>query len=850
MLEISSFKIENMESGYVTDETNPRFSWSVSSERNETEIKKAVLAVNGWSVTTLEQAATAYAGPTLKPFSKYRAEIAVYTEDGEKAGASLDFETGFLGEAFTGKWITDGGYLFKESRVSPIPMVFRKKAMLEKKIVEARLYATAIGIYRFSCNGKRVGRDYFTPGFTSYKYNLQYQTYDITDLLYEGENLLVCTVTGGWAVGSFGFTRKNRITANRQALLAEMRVKYEDGTEEIIPTDESWEVTLSGRLRSADLYDGEEYDASISDSTIIFHGTSEEKVKADPVIKAAYGVPVRSHEEFEPKSVAEVGDEIIYDFGQNFAGIVRMRIDGRKGETITVRHAEILKNDGTLNTDFLRTAKARIVYVCKEGKQEYSPNFTYMGFRYVSVTGIPKDRIDIKALALYSSVEETGEFSCSHEMLNRLQENIKWGAKSNFMEIPTDCPQRDERMGWTGDIALFAPTACFNFNMESFLEKWLRDMRAEQIPTGGIPNTVPSQGFGFPVTMPFMAVDFWGDASVLVPWALYRKNGDKKILSDNYDMMKKYVKACKRWAGLLSFGDRRYIWNTLHTLHFGDWVAPDVPLMSDWQKRSKWTATASLANTSRILSKIARILGKEEDTEYFEKIYVRTSKAYINVFTDKKGKLLKEFQTAYVLPIYFGMFDEKTVKTAAANLAEMVKRSDHTIGTGFPGTPYILFALADNGQKETAFKMLLNTKCPSWLYEVKTGATTIWERWDGLDENGNCPIGDDGTDSMISYNHYASGAVGDFLYRRVAGIEALEAGYRQFKIEPVTGGGLTEAKAKLICPYGVIASEWKIEDNIFSIKVQIPVGSECKLIMPDKEIHRLKNGKYEFSSLL
>ncbi|SHJ57905.1 alpha-L-rhamnosidase [Pseudobutyrivibrio xylanivorans] len=743
------------------------------------------------------------------------------------------------------KWITDGEYVFKEKKISPVPMVFRKSFEISKKVVSAELYSTALGTYVFTINDIRVGEDYFTPGFTSYKYNLQYQKYDVTHLLRE-DNTILGTVSGGWAVGAFVYSRRNRLFADRQALLAELIITYEDGTKELVATDESWEVSTEGPLRYGDLYDGEEYDARISDESIKYHKAILETLRIAPSISKAIGVPVREHEKFEPISVNKVGDELIYDFGQNFAGIVHFSINGKEGQQIEIKHAEILKEDGSLNTDFLRSAKARILYTARDGQQEYAPNFTYMGFRYVSVSGIDEKEISIYARALYSDVKEIGSFTCSNEMINRLQENIKWGAKSNFVEIPTDCPQRDERMGWTGDIALFAATACFNFDMKDFLKKWLRDMRSEQLSTGGIPNTIPSNGFGFPTTMPPVAVDFWGDASVLVPWAVYQATGDKSVLSENYDMMKKYVKACKNWAGLFSFGKHRYIWHTPSTLHFGDWVAPDVPKMSQWQKRSKWTATASLANTAHLVSKVAGILGNPDDEVYFRNIYEKTSDAYTSIFTDGNGKLLEEFQTAYVLPIHFNIFNEAAKEKAAENLAQLVKANDYKIGTGFPGTPYILFALADNGQKEAAFKMLMNTDCPSWLYEVKMGATTIWERWDGLDENGNCPIGDDGTDTMISYNHYASGAVGDFLYRRIAGIEPVVAGYRKFRIAPLVGGGLTFARGELNSPYGKIVSDWSISENRFIIKITVPEDTTCHLIMPDESEKFLSAGEYSF----
>ena len=725
-------------------------------------------------------------------------------------------------------------------------MKFRKRFALKKPLERARVYATAMGVYELQLNGEKVGEEYFAPGFTSYKTNLQYQTYDVTEQL-RAENTLTAVVAGGWAVGSFVYTRVNRVSAERQALLLELRVRYTDGTEEILGTDESWEVTEESAYRMADLYDGETYDATVEDDSIPWRKASQETLRLSPTITASYGAPVKAHERFKPLSCTEVQGKRIYDFGQNFAGVISLKLRGKKGQIVTVRHAEVLNPDGTLNTTFLRTAKATATYVCREGEQSYSPRLSYMGFRYVSIEGIEAENVEVEALALYSDLEQTGVFSCSDEMLNRLQQNIVWGARSNLVDIPTDCPQRDERMGWTGDIAVFAPTACFNFDMGRFLDKWLRDVQAEQLPSGGIPNTVPSQGFGFPTTMPTMAIDWWGDACVLVPWALYQAKGDVNVLRRFYPMMKRYVEACRFWAGLLSLGKRRYLWHTPATLHFGDWVAPDVSQMSQWQKRSKWTATASLCNTSALLSSIADILGKREDEKRYDELRRKVADAYVSLLTDGKGKLLEEFQTAYVLPLYIGMFPPEQEKAAADNLAKLVEKAEYCIGTGFPGTPYILFALADHGHADTAYRMLLNTKCPSWLYEVKVGATTIWERWDALDENGVCPIGDDGTDMMISYNHYASGAVGDFLYRRVAGIEALEPGYRRFRVKPIPGGALTSARAAIQTPYGRASSEWSLSEGVFRIEIEVPVSCQCHVELPDGSSHDVGHGVHRFT---
>lgn len=847
MLEITRLTVEHLTADCVTDCPAPHIAFAVRSDRNGAQLTDAELTVGDWSakVTGDGQTGTTYKGPALLPFTTYSVQLAAKDDEGETAAASMTFETGRMETPWKGQWITDGDYHFTEAKVSPVPMVFRREITTDKPIARARLYATAMGIYEVELNGKKLGDRYFAPGFTSYKSYLQYQTYDVTPFM-TGHDTLTATVAGGWAVGSFVFTRKNRVTADRQALLAELRIEYEDGSVEVIGTDSSWQVTEDGPVRMADIYDGETYDAT--KETTGWHNAAPETLKITPAITAEYGAPVRAHEVMHPMAITTAKDgEVIYDFGQNFAGVIHMKLNGKAGQVITVRHAEILNPDGTLNTTFLRTAKATATYTCRDGEQEYSPRFSYMGFRYAGVKGIDPKELEIEAVALYSDVAQHGGFHCSDEMLNKLQSNITWSAKSNFVDIPTDCPQRDERMGWTGDINVFAPTALYNFELSRFLEKWLRDVKAEQLPTGGLPNTVPVQGYGFPATMPEMAVDWWGDACVNVPWALYEATGNVDILRAMYPTMQKYVKACRFWAGF-GIGKHRYIWHTPAVLHFGDWVAPDVPKMSQWQGRSKYTATASLCNTSGRLAKIARLLGKDEDAAQYETLSAKVADAYCSILTDGSGKAKDEFQTAYVLPLYLNMFTENVKAKAAENLVKLVEKNDYKIGTGFPGTPYILFALADSGHADTAFKMLLNTQCPSWLYEVRVGATTVWERWDGLDENGECPIGDDGTDQMISYNHYASGAVGAFLYRRVLGVEPVLPGYKLFKFAPLVGGGLTEADGTVGTPYGEIKAAWHIENGEMTAEITVPMGTACTVTLPGGVEQNLSSGSYTLTA--
>ena len=848
MLTIKRFRCAGAERP-VLDPASLSFTYALESDRPANAIRSAVLTVDGKSIDASAQIAVPSPAAAYRPFTVYDASLTVTDTFGETATAALQFETARMGTPWIGKWITDGAYSFTEPKVSPVPMQFRKVFAAKKPVQSARIYATAMGIYELKLNGAKVGDRYFAPGFTSYKTNLAYQVYDVTEAL-QGSNELTVVVAGGWAVGSFVFTRINRFAADRQALLLELRITYADGTTEVIGTDETWDVTEDGAYRMADLYDGETYDATVDEAKIAWRKAIVEVPRSHPEPEPEIGAPVKAHEVLRPVSQTKVGSEWIYDFGQNFAGVVSLKLRGKRGQVVTVRHAEILNPDGTLNVSFLRTAKATATYTCRDGEQVYSPRLTYMGFRYIAIAGIDPQDAEVSALALYSDMERIGRFSCSDPLLNRLQKNIEWGAKSNLVDIPTDCPQRDERMGWTGDIAVFGPTACFNFDMQRFLKKWLKDARAEQTKGGGLPNTVPVNGYGFPATMPEMAIDWWGDACILVPWALYQANGDASVLAENYGMMQKYVKACRFWAGLLSVGKRRYLWHTPATLHFGDWVAPDAPKMSEWQRRSKWTATASLFHTSSTLAKIADILGKTDDAKRYRALAAKVADAYESLLTDGNGKLKEEFQTAYVLPLQFGMFRPETESKAAANLVKLVEQSDYCIGTGFPGTPFILFALADHGYADVAYQMLMNTKCPSWLYEVKVGATTIWERWDGLDENGMCPIGDDGTDTMISYNHYASGAVGNFLYQRVAGMAPVEPGYRTFAVKPLVGGGLTSAAASVETPFGTASSEWTAKGKAFSLRVRVPVGCTCLVTLPDGKTQTVQSGAYSFTATL
>jgi alpha-L-rhamnosidase len=842
-VKISSLTVDGLASGLVTDEA-PRISFALESDSPGESLASAVVTVGDWKAETRDQIGIVYSG-TLEPFTEYPVRVKAAGTSGKVAAAGTSFRTGRLGTPWTARWITDREYRTPKN-VSPAPMTFRHTFAVRPGLRRAWLEATALGVYELDLNGAKVGQDYFAPGFTSYEHQIQYQTYDVTDTLV-GENEIVATVAGGWAVGSFTHKRKNMIYADRQAFLCELHLEYDDGTVELVVTGPDWQVSTEGPFRMAEWYDGETYDATVDPGSQTWKPADVTAPKGDPVVLAQYGPPVRAQQVMSPIawSVAP-GGELIFDFGQNFAGVISAVIRGVHGQTVTFRHAEVLVDD-ELFVKSLRSAKATATYVCVEGEQTYSPRLTYMGFRYVGVSGIPAEDLDLTALVLHSDLPQTGSFECSNPLINRLQSAIQWGGRSNFVDIPTDCPQRDEREGWTGDFAVFARTAAYNFDMSRFVGKWLRDLSAEQGRGGGIPMVVPKAGNPYPT----MATACWGDVCVLAPWAEYLARGDLNLLRRQYSTMTKFLRAAGWWAGLFSIRkNARHVWR--FPFHFGDWTAPDGGVR-DWLARGKWIGTAYYANSCGIVAQIADLLGKPADAARYRALRSRIIEAYRATFTDGAGTLATEFQTGYVLPLHFGMTSGAETATMATNLVRLIADADGHLATGFPGTPYLLFALSDNGRVDEAYELLLQTSCPSWLYMVESGGTTIWERWDALRPDGTVNIGDltggseeESSGGMVSFNHYAAGAVGDWLYRRVAGIEPVEGGYRTFRVAPLIGGGLTSARASVETPYGRAGSHWQDVDGVFTLTVDVPVSTSCTIVLPDGSEHQRTSGRHDF----
>ena len=736
-------------------------------------------------------------------------------------------------EDWTAEWIKPGGEE-DVSTAQPCPLL-RKEFVLEKKIKSARVYITSLGLYEMFLNGRRVGDQLFTPGWTSYNKRLQYQTYDITLLLRQGKNAAGVILGDGWYRGVLGWAKKRNYYGDKLALLVQIQVFYEDGSSQIITSDSSWKGS-TGPILESDIYNGEIYDARLEKDGWDEPDFDDKDWRPVEVIDysqdtltASCGPPVRKIEEIKPVKIFKTpkGDTV-FDMGQNMVGWVRIKAEGPKGSVVSLRHAEVLTKSGGFYTANLRSAQQRIKYILKgDGQESYEPHFTFQGFRYVCVDEFPgePDIESLTGIVIHSDMNPTGDFTCSDPNINQLQHNILWGQKGNFLDVPTDCPQRDERMGWTGDAQVFARTACFNMDTASFYTKWLKDLAADQFDSGSIPHVIPDVlGNGGSAA--------WADAGVIVPWTLYLCYGDKRILDEQYSSMKAWVEFMRRSAG------DNFLW--ARGFHYGDWLAFNTT-RSDYPGATTakdLIATAYFAHSTEILSKTAAVLGKEEDAAMYLQLFEDIKKAFGNEYITPNGRVSSNTQTAYALALAFDLVDDARRNNAAQKLAEDVDRFKH-ITTGFVGTPLICFVLSENGSPDLAFMLLNRKEYPSWLYPITKGATTIWERWDGIKPDDTFQNA-----GMNSFNHYAYGAIGDWLYRYVAGIEIDEKnpGYKHILIAPHPGGGLTKASAKLKSMYGEIESSWTIENKIFRLETAVPPNTTATVLLPGAEVEDVREG--------
>ncbi len=823
------------------DVQKPRLSWKIFSDKENvsqvayeirvadspSSLNKASRQIwNSGKVNSSQSVNVEYQGAELESAQRLYWQVRIWDNQNKatKWSEPAFWETGLLSPAqWSASWITMENE--KEMEGSKPCHYLRKEFPTTKKIKSARIYVSALGLYELYLNGEKVGDELFTPGWTSYNKRIQYQTYDVTNKLKE-RNSLGAILGDGWYRGNIGFRNQRNYYGDKLALIAQLRITYTDGTNETIGTDESWKAT-TGPLIFSDIYNGETYDARLEMpgwTTASFDDSNWGKVtKLDHpknILIAPQGVPVRAVEEIEPIEIITTPQgETVFDMGQNMVGWVRLKVNGNRGHTVTLKFAEVLDRDGNFYTDNLRAAKVTDYYILKgDGEEVYEPTFTFHGFRFVKIENFPgtPQLDDITGVVIYSDMEPTGDFACSEPLINQLQHNIQWGQKGNFLDVPTDCPQRDERLGWTGDAQVFAPTAAFNFNVAPFYIKWMKDVAADQGPDGKVNHVVPDvlNGAGGSTA--------WADAAIIVPWQTYLAYGDKRILEVQYPSMAAWVNYMKGRAGddLLWIGD----------FHYGDWLA-FATTRSDYPgatTEKDLIATAYFSYSSGLLAKIAKVLGKTADAAMYSDLSERVKQAFINEYVTPSGRLVSHTQTAYSLALAFDLLPQNLISKAAEYLAGDVQKFKH-LTTGFVGTPLLCKTLSKHGYEDLAFMLLNRKEYPSWLYPVTQGATTIWERWDGQKPDGTFQ-----NPGMNSFNHYAYGAIGEWLYNYVAGIQIDpdEPGYKHFFLAPHPGGGLNYAKAVYKSMYGEIKSDWKIEENQMVYDVTIPANTSATVTLP------------------
>ncbi|WP_050184079.1 alpha-L-rhamnosidase [Domibacillus robiginosus] len=842
-INITDLTVEYQSSLLGTDILTPRFSWRIKADRRgvvqqayqiQVSIEKDDFSSVYWDsgkVLSNESIQVEYSGPPVSSRTRYYFRVKVWDGLGIESNWSETtyWETGLLNaDEWQAEWITP--HPDDIDSLSPEAFMLRKEFTLGSNITSARIYATAAGLYELHLNGERVGNEFLTPGWTSYQHRLQYQTYDVTDAVQSGKNAVGIILGDGWFKGELLLGR-HQYGDFRSALL-QLHVKYEDGSELLIGTDSTWKATI-GPILFSELYDGEIYDArkeikgwdqaGLEDSNwarTIPHSWRPERLVAQE------NWPCRVVETIHPIEVIQTpaGDRVL-DMGQNMVGRMKFIVDIPQGSAITLKHAEVLDKDGNFYTGNLNPAKQQIEFISNgKGNVTYFPHFTFQGFRYVKIEGLPNysDEALMDAFVgevIHSDMKQTGFFECSDRRVNQLQKNIVWGQRGNFVDVPTDCPQRAERLGWTGDAQVFIGTALFNYHVGPFFTKWLRDVSAEQLPDGSIPVVVPD-------VLSIYSSSGWGDVITIVPWNMYQAYADKRILTEQYDSMKK-------WVDYIRYqGENEYLWNT--GFHLGDWLALDAKEDSyEGATPKDLIATAFFAHSVRIVRDTARVIGKMDDAKFYDEVLHNIIKEFHSEFVSPSGRLAAHTQTAYVLALVFDLVEGPVRERAAKELNHMIVVNDYHLSTGFIGTPYLCFALSANGYHDTAVKLLLQESYPSWLYSVSKGATTIWEHWDSIK-----PDGSFWSEDMNSFNHYAYGAIGEWLYRVVAGLDQVKgvSGYKKIHIRPQIGHGeLTYAKASLISPYGEIVSSWRMSGNKVELEVHIPPNTSGTITLPHSD---------------
>lgn len=757
---------------------------------------------------------------------------------------SASFEMGILNaEEFVAKWVNP------ELACDPAvhkPASYLKTFFETDKTEHARLYVTAHGLYETYLNGKRVGEFVLAPGTSTYDKKLAYQTYDVTELLNEGKNEVLVILGDGWYRSCSGVDGDRNLYGEDIALYFQLEV---DGKPVCI-SDENWMASQNGPLRENDMQQGEIYDATVEDITDYHEVKIEEYGTSN--FECSNSLPIVEMEHFAGKIMKTANGETVIDYGQNMAGYVEFQVHAHAGDKITLIHGESLDENGNFTTENFQDrkrhkeggTKQEVMFTCKEGENHYKSRFTIWGFRYAKVeTDIDLTDATFTAIAVYSKMEQTGTFTCSNESINKLVENSIWSQKSNFCDVPTDCPTR-ERAAWTGDMGVFVDTGIFLEDCYPVIRKWLSECRVSQYEDGKVSNIAPKNNNPSFFSGMLAGSVGWGDASIIVPYALYKRFGDKRILEENYEMMQKWYTFLEGRAKQKPLNPikrlkrnpyRKY---TIETgVDYGEWCEPDVESTMAMRTPQEKVATAYFARSGELLSEIADILGKTEDAENYRKIAKNANQAFRHIATED-GKINSERQAEYVRAISFDLLSEEEKVQAAAELNQLVIKNGYHLNTGFLSTPSLCPVLAEYGYLETAYKLLLQDTMPSWLYAVKKGATTIWETWDGIDENGK---------PKESLNHYSYGAICGWLFHGVCGIHVEN---NKVTIKPMPHQLLKYAKVTYKSPLGKIVSGWKYEADRIVFEIEIPANVEAEVILPDGTKEVAGAGNHTLSSVV
>ena len=833
------------------DAPRPRLSWELRSTRRgvrQTAFQIRAASSAGdlragrrllWDTGRLDSGDSIhheYAGPALRSGQRMYWQVRVWDAGGASPWSDPAWwEMGLLAaDDWRASWIEPGIADDPTASSRPSPML-RREFRLDADVRSARAYVTAHGLYELHLNGERVGDEWFTPGWTSYRTRLQYQTYDVTGLVRRGENAIGVVLGNGWYRGRVGYRNLRNVYGERLALLLQLDITTRDGRRVVITSDDGWKSAV-GPIRMSEFFDGETYDARLKQrgwseprfDDRAWAGVRGARHSKDRLIAPA-GPPVRRLGEIRPVRILRTpAGETVVDMGQNLVGWARLHVRGEAGTTVTLRHAEVLDRDGNFYTANLRRARQRIEYTLRGGTAEtYEPHFTFQGFRYVAVDGYPGElTLDaLTGIVVHSDVSPAGELTTSSPLLNQLQHNILWGLKGNFVDVPTDCPQRDERLGWTGDAQVFARTAAFNADVAAFFARWLKDLAADQYRNGAVPWVIPDI-----VTQPDQPAAGsagWADAATIIPWTLYLQYGDRRVLEEQYPSMVRWVEFMRGRAG----ADR--IWQG-QDWHFGDWLA-FATTRSDYTGATTGKdliATAFFAHSTALTARAARVLGRDAEARRYEEEAAAIQAAFRREFVTPEGRVGENTQTAYVLALHFDLLPEALRAPAAARLADEVRQRGH-LTTGFLGTPYLLHVLTRFGYLDEAYTLLERDQYPSWLYPLTKGATTIWERWDGIRPDGS--FQDAG---MNSFNHYAYGAVGEWMYRVMAGIDidAADPGYRHVLIAPRPGGTFTSVSASHETMYGRVSSAWKKDAGTFQLAIEVPPNASATVRLPGAQL--------------